>query len=64
MDPIETILVSGRIVAEFEDDASQFLSAEPEFVGVPETKGIAPATSPPPQRTDMAPAANSTAGGP
>ena len=57
MDPIETILVSGRIVAEFEDDASQFLTSEPEFIGVQETKkGIAPATNPAPQANDIAPA--------
>ena len=35
MDPKETILVSGRIVAEFEDDASQFPSGKAEFVGEP-----------------------------
>ena len=42
MDQIETILVSGRIVAEFGDDASQFLSGEAEFVGIPEKKGVTP----------------------
>ncbi len=55
MDQIETILVSGRIVAEFGDDASQFLSGEAEFVGIPEKKGVTPAAYPVPQETDMVP---------
>src|SRR5258707_1015073 len=32
MEPNHAASVSGRIVAEFQDDASQFLSGEPEFV--------------------------------
>lgn len=32
MDPNCAISISGRIIAEFEDDASGFLTGEPEFV--------------------------------
>ena len=48
MEPNETTLVSGRIVAEFEDDASQFLAGEAEFVRAPETKTSMPVTAPAP----------------
>jgi hypothetical protein len=41
----ETILVSGRIVAEFEDDASQFLAGKAEFVCASETAVITPTTA-------------------
>ena len=33
MEPNETILVSGKIIAEFEDDASLPLFEYPEFLG-------------------------------
>ena len=46
MEPNETTLISGRIVAEFEDDASQFLAGEAEFVRAPETTAVMPATGP------------------
>ena len=50
MEPNETTLISGRIVAEFEDDAGQFLAGEAEFVRPPETVAVVPATAsvPPP----------------
>lgn len=48
MEPNETTLISGRIVAEFEDDAGQFLAGEPEFVRAPETAAPVPATVPVP----------------
>lgn len=44
MEPDSTILISGQIVAEFEDDAGQFLTGAPEFVDALETT----ITSPPP----------------
>ena len=40
MESNPAVTISGRIVAEFEDDASQFLSAEPLFV--PSTVPSAP----------------------
>jgi hypothetical protein len=45
MQPDETILISGRVVAEFKDDASQFLGGEAEFVRAPETAAVVPLTS-------------------
>jgi len=45
MEPNETTLVSGRIVAEFEEDAAPFLSGEAEFVRAPETTAVMPTTS-------------------
>jgi hypothetical protein len=41
----ETTLVSGRILAEFEDDASQFLSGISDYVRAPETTAVMPALS-------------------
>ncbi len=35
MESNPAVTISGRIIAEFEDDASQFLSAEPLFVPSP-----------------------------
>jgi hypothetical protein len=52
MQPDETILVSGHIVAEFEDDASQFLAGNAEFVGASETAVIMPTTAPAPPAID------------
>jgi len=53
MEPTETTTISGRIVAEFEDDAGPFLSGAAEFVEAPETTPIMPATTvvPPPLDT-------------
>ena len=48
----DNALVSGRIVAEFEDDASQFLSGEPEFVRAPEPTAVMPATAAVPPASD------------
>ncbi len=42
MEPNETALISGQIVAEFEDDASQFLAGEPEYLRAPETTAGGP----------------------
>lgn len=48
MEPNEsTIIITGRILAEFEEDASQFLSGEPEFVSVPENAMVKPPSAPP-----------------
>jgi hypothetical protein len=41
MEPGHSVGISGRIIAEFEDNAEQFLSAEPEFVGVRPPQGEA-----------------------
>ncbi len=46
MQPDETILVSGRIIAEFEEDASQFLAGKAEFVRASETAMLTPTPSP------------------
>jgi hypothetical protein len=40
MEPEETMLVSGRIVAEFADDASKFLDGAAEFARVAELPGV------------------------
>jgi len=53
MEPNETTLISGRILAEFEDDASQFQSGEAEFVGAAETTAVIPATPVIPQSNDV-----------
>jgi len=53
MEPNETTLVSGRIVAEFEEDAGHFLSGEAEFVRAPETTAVMPATSAIPQTNNV-----------
>jgi hypothetical protein len=45
MEANETTLISGRILAEFEEDASQFLVGESEYVSVPTA---APAVQPAP----------------
>ena len=47
MEPDNTILVSGQIVAEFEDDAGQFLAGAAEFVSAPETTVASPPPVPP-----------------
>jgi hypothetical protein len=44
MEPNETTLISGRLIAEFEDDAAQFLAGEAEFVRTQETTAVVPAT--------------------
>jgi hypothetical protein len=38
MEEKETMILSGRIVAEFEDEAGQFLDGEAEFVEVSKTE--------------------------
>jgi hypothetical protein len=53
MEPDETT-VSGRIVAEFEDDASDFLAGEPEFVSTSPAAPPVPSTSSTPV-SDVAP---------
>jgi hypothetical protein len=54
VEPNETILVSGRIVAEFEDDATQFLAGEAEYVCGPETTAVVPATASAPPTNGVA----------
>lgn len=48
MEPNETILVSGRIIAEFEDDASPCLASETEVVRATETPVVVPPNAAPP----------------
>ena len=45
MEQNETILVSGRIVAEFEDDAGEYLAGKAEFICTPESAAVMPACS-------------------
>jgi len=56
MEPNETTLISGRIVAEFEDDASQFLEGEAEFVSPPDTIPVLPSAIPVPPTIEATPA--------
>ena len=52
MEQNETILVSGRLVAEFEDDASPFLAGAAEYVGASEMTAKVPASSAIPPAND------------
>jgi hypothetical protein len=54
MEPNETTLISGRIVTEFEDDASQFLAGEAEFVHAVEAPAVTPPAIPLPPVKDVA----------
>jgi hypothetical protein len=56
MEPNDTILTSGRIVAEFEDDASQFLVGEAEFVRTPNAIPVLPPAIPVPPAIEATPA--------
>jgi hypothetical protein len=46
MEPDETILISGRIIAEFEDEADPILAEEAERARALERMPVAPAINP------------------
>ena len=53
MEPNETILVSGRIVAEFEDDAGECLAGKAEFVCAPGSTAVLQGSSAAPPLNDV-----------
>jgi hypothetical protein len=61
MNPDQTVTESGRIIAEFEDDAGPFATAEPEYAPVlppnwlPPYWGLDPSPSPPLDDSDATP---------